>query len=100
MLVLMGSMAPVLEYFGWRYSSSVGVVKVMRMVERQEAGSRHLRCSGCSPLRSFEKGEQKGGRELEDTFLPGAAARLIDVCETRAVAGFAEVSGVWDLLFV
>ena len=40
-----------------------------------------MACSICSQLRDYERGFQVGGREAEDTFLPGASAQLKNVCE-------------------
>lgn len=39
-------------------------------------------CSICSQLGDYEYGMQTGGRESEDTFLPGAAYQLKQVCDS------------------
>jgi hypothetical protein len=45
--------------------------------------ARHTHCRTCSPLRDYEHGFQKGGREDEATFLPPAAASLKLVREIK-----------------
>lgn len=58
--------------------------KPLQLPPKVEPASKPLAdCTICSQLKDYEHGMQKVGREEEDTFLPAAAGKLVDLMETE-----------------